>query len=450
MDKNSTQEQATRTGLEIAVIGMSGRFPGARNIERFWENLKNGVESITFCTHEDLVAEGVDPQLLNNPDYVKTRGGVLEECEWFDASFFDYVPTEAVVMNPQVRFFHECTWEALEDAGYNPEAYPEDIGLYAGASSSFNWEAMAALSGKASGLGDLGALNLVNKDFLSTRVAYKLNLKGPSFTLFTACSTSLVAIDLACRGILTGQCRMAVAGGVEISATPKTGYLYQEGMINSPDGHCRAFDAEAKGTVSGEGIGVVVLKLLEEAEADRDYIHAVIKGTAINNDGSRKVGYTAPSITGQADAIRAALHVAEVEPESIGYIEAHGTGTPLGDPIEIQALKQVFGTENKGVCAVGTVKTNVGHLGSAAGIAGFIKTVMALKNRQIPSSLHFQTPNPAIDFENSPFYINTRLREWKSEKYPLRAGVSSFGIGGTNAHVVLEEAPRDSRGRGEV
>jgi amino acid adenylation domain-containing protein len=427
------------TGLEIAVIGLGGRFPGARSIDEFWENLKNGRESVSFFSDEELVHAGVDPGLLDHPDYVKTGGGILEESDYFDAPFFDYTPNEAVLMHPQIRLCHECAWEALESAGYDPYAYKGKIGLYAGASSSFNWESLMMLSGKADELGRFVAATLSNKDTLCTRVAYKLNLRGPAHTVQSACSTSLVAIDLACRGIWTGLCDMALAGGVTVWGSNKGGYLYKEGMIRSPDGHCRAFDAAARGMVSGEGIGLVVLKLLEDARSDGDTIQAVIKGSATNNDGFRKVGYTAPSVEGQAEVIRAALLMAEVDPTTITYMEAHGTGTALGDPVEIEALKQGFGTDQKGFCRIGSVKTNIGHLDSAAGVVGFIKTVLALKHRRIPASLHFQNPNPGIDFTDTPFVVNTALGEWENEGQPRRAGVSAFGVGGTNAHVILEE-----------
>ncbi|MCP4156300.1 MAG: SDR family oxidoreductase, partial [bacterium] len=430
------------TGLEIAVIGMSGRFPGAPGIETFWENLKNGVESLTFYTREELEKEGIETALLENPNYVKAGGGRVEGYDHFDATFFGYIPKDAEILNPQVRLFHEKAWEALENSGYSPETYKGKIGLYAGASSGFQWELLVALSGKAAEIGGFAAGTLAGKETMCTRVSYKLNLKGPACLVQSACSTSLVAVDMACKAILTGQCDMALAGGVSLAADQtKKGYIYREGMIRSPDGHCRAFDAKAKGTIAGTGVGVVVLKLLEDAVEDGDTIHAVVIGTAANNDGSRKVGYTAPSVEGQAEVIRAAQQMAEIEPETITYIEAHGTGTPLGDPIEIEALKQGFGTQKKAFCSIGSVKTNIGHLDAAAGITGFIKAVLCLKHRQIPPSLNYETPNPVIDFENSPFYVNTQLSDWKNEKYPLRAGVSSFGIGGTNAHIVLEEAP---------
>ena len=431
----------TQTGFEIAVIGMAGRFPGAKNIAEFWNNLKNGVESITFLSDNELDHHGVDLELRRDPHFVKARGGVLENKDFFDASFFGYSPLEAEVMDPQIRILHECAWEALENAGCNPEIYKGLIGIYCGASANIGWLARSILSGKSEEIGPFEASQLMDKDFISTRLAYKLNLKGPAVFVQTACSTSLAAIHMACRALLMSECDMALAGGVTIINSERNGYLYQEGMIHSPDGHCRAFDAKAKGTITGEGAGIVVLKRLKHAAADRDNIYAMIKGSALNNDGQRKVGYTAPGIDGQTRVIKAALKAAQVTPESISCIEAHGTGTVLGDPIEIEALKRAFNSNKTGFCAIGSVKTNIGHLDAAAGVTGFIKTVLALMNKQIPPSLHFQSPNPEIDFKNSPFYVNNQLKEWQNQEYPLRAGVSSFGIGGTNAHVILEEAP---------
>jgi len=429
------------TGLEIAVIGMAGRFPGAKDVEEFWENLKNGVESIGFYSPGELLAAGISADLLDNPDYVKCGGGIVDDIEYFDAGYFGYSPVEAELMDPQARIFHECTWHALENAGYDPFAEERSIGIYAGATRNLNWEASVLLSGKATILGDLAAQLLIDGDFLCTRVSYNLNLKGPAVVVKTACSTSLVAIHMACQSILNGECDMALAGGVSITPLRKTGYLYQEGMISSADGHCRAFDGNSPGTVSGNGAGVVVLKCLVDARADNDTILAVIKGSAINNDGFRKVGFTAPSIEGQCEVIGDALQIARAHPETITCVETHGTGTSVGDPIEIEALKLAFNTTKKQYCRIGSVKTNVGHLDAAAGVTGFIKMVLALKYRQIPPSLHFETSNPKIDFENSPFIVNTELFAWKNNGQPLRAGVSSFGIGGTNAHVILEEFP---------
>jgi acyl transferase domain-containing protein len=436
------------TGLEIAVIGMAGRFPGAKNLEEFWQNLENGVESIPFFSDQELVDAGVNPGQVGLPGYVKSCGSILEDKEYFDAAFFGYKPTEAEVMDPQTRFFLECAWHALEAAGYAPGTYSGLTGLYAGSSANFPWEALTFISGKAELIGEFSWGLLTDKDYLCTVVSYNLGLTGPSVFVKTACSTSLAAVHLACQAILGGECDMALAGGISIINRRRTGYVYQEGMINSADGHCRVFDQEAKGTVGGDGVGIVVLKRLEEALDHRDYILAVIKGTAINNDGTRKIGFTAPSIQGQADVIREALRVADVEPESITYVETHGTGTPVGDPIEIEALKTAFKNDKKGFCPIGSVKSNIGHLDAAAGIAGLIKTILALKHRLIPPSLHYQVPNPKIDFDNSPFYVNTRLAPWQRQGWPLRAGVSSFGIGGTNVHVILEETW--SQGRGGV
>ncbi|MGD2085957.1 MAG: SDR family oxidoreductase [Candidatus Aminicenantes bacterium] len=428
------------TGREIAIIGMAGRFPGAKNVKQFWENIKKGIEAIHFFSADELGEAGIDPRLIDNPDFVKAYG-VMENTDHFDALFFNYTPVEAGLMDPQMRILHECVWETLEDAGYLPGSHELSIGFYVGASPNFNWEVVSSLSkSNQSAAGWFVKQILSNKDFTSTRISYNLDLNGPSLTIHTACSTSLVAVDLACRALLSGQCGIALAGGATINYPSKTGYSYQEGVIFSPDGHTRAFDEKAKGTIFGEGAGIVTLKLLESAISDGDHIYAVIKGSATNNDGCQKVGYTAPGIKGQSAVIQAACHMAGIEYESIGYIETHGTGTNLGDPVEIKALKNAFNTDKKNFCALGSVKTNVGHLDAAAGIAGLIKSALMLKHQLIPPSLHFECPNPEIDFENSPFYVNTKLTAWKRASYPLRAGVSSFGIGGTNAHVVLEEA----------
>lgn len=433
------------TGLEIAVIGMACRFPGAKNIEEFWENIKTGTESITFFSKEELMEAGVPKEQLDHENYVRAKGKV-DRHDHFDAAFFGYSQREAEVMDPQVRMFHEVAWESLENAGYNPETYSQPIGLFGAASANLYWQASSMLLRNSSSSEQFAAVQLTDKDFMNTQISYKLNLKGPSIAVDTACSSSLTAVHLASRALLTGDCKMALAGGVTVTCPHKKGYMYQEGMIMSPDGRCRAFDAEAKGTVGGEGCGVVVLKTLKQALKDQDHIYAVIKGSAYNNDGSRKVGYTAPSIEGQADVIRKALNISRVEPESISYVEAHGTGTSLGDPVEIEALKQAFQTEKKQYCAIGSVKTNIGHLDSAAGIAGFIKTALSLKARTLPPSLHYKKPNPKIDFENSPFYVSTSAKQWTVSDRVFRASVSSFGIGGTNVHVVMEEPPmKESR-----
>jgi acyl transferase domain-containing protein/acyl carrier protein len=429
---------------DVAIVGMAGRFPGADDVDSFWKNVRGGVESISFFSDEQLLAAGTPAELVQHPDYVKGIGA-LRDVESFDAGFFGYSPREAEVLEPGHRLFLECAWEALESAGYEPSRIEGNVGVYAGAGSSGYTE--RHVRGNPELAGSVGEFQLVvgsGKDFLSTRVSYKLDLRGPSLSVQTGCSTSLVAVHLACQALLHGECDMAMAGGTSVLVPQTTGYLWAHGGILSPDGHCRAFDAKSAGAQAGSGAGVVVLKRLEDALRDGDTIHAVVKGSAINNDGSVKVAYTAPSVEGQAAVIGEALAVAGVEPETIGYIEAHGTGTELGDPIEIAALTKAFraSTDRKQFCTVGSVKTNIGHLDTAAGIAGFIKAVLALEHRELPPTVHFESPNPKIDFASSPFFVSGELKEWKTAPgVPRRAGVSSFGIGGTNCHIVLEEAP---------
>lgn len=433
----------------IAIIGAAGRFPGAQNLTEFWNNLCAGVESIARFTDDELLATGIDPAALRDPSYVKARA-TLSGVEFFDSEFFGLTSREAELMDPQHRFFLETAWHALEDAGYDPGRFGGAVGVYAGL--SLNTYLLTNLcSDPAVRLaltqnhqtGELPTLLGNDKDFLTTRVAYKLNLRGPAMTVQCACSTSLVAIAQACQSLLNYQCDMALAGGVSISFPQRRGYFYEQGGITSDDGHCRPFDQKAQGTVFGDGVGIVVLKRLDEALADHDSIYAVIKGFALNNDGSAKVGYFAPSVSGQAEVIATAQAMAGVEPASIGYVETHGTATPLGDPIEIEGLTQAFraGTDKSNFCAIGSVKSNVGHLESASGVTGLIKTALALKHGQIPPTLHFEEPNPRIDFANSPFFVASQLIDWKRNSSPRRAGVSSFGVGGTNAHLVLEEAP---------
>ena len=427
------------TGLEIAVVGMSGRFPGAADIEEFWKNLKNGNETITFFSDKELEDCGIDPILIKYPNYVKAKG-FIENIEYFDAAFFGYTPREAHIMDPQIRVMHECAWEALEVAGYDPYTYKGQIGIYAGASFNANW--LSYFSNENSDAAfRMTTGSLCYKDALCSLISYKLNLKGPSITIYTACSTSLAAIHQACRSLLTGECQMALAGGVSISLPKKNGYLYEPGMILSPDGHCHVFDADAKGSVFGDGAGLVVLKRLDDAIEDGDYIYAVVKASVVNNDGFRKAGYAAPSTEGQEEVALAALHMAEVEPESITYIEVHSIGASVSDAIEMEALGRIFNTGKKRYCAVGSVKTNVGHLDVASGIAAFIKTTLALTHRMIPPTLNFNTPNPEIDFENSAFYVNTVLSPWENRSGPLRAAINASGIGGSNVHMILEEAP---------
>ena len=419
--------QRAYNGLEIAVIGMACRFPKSPNVSTFWENLVAGNECITIDT------------MGKQKGRIKAKG-ILEDNECFDFDFFGYSPHEAEFMDPQTRVLHECAWEALEDAGYNPFQYDGLIGHYVGASTNPTSYLHPFLK-NGTGNHDLWS-NLLysDKDFISTRVSHKLNLRGPSLTLDTACSTSLAALDVASQGLLTGKCDMALAGGISITYHDEEGYVYKEGFISSPDGHCRAFDVDAHGTVTGNGAGLVVLKRLDDALRDGDRIDAVILASAMNNDGSTKLGYTTPSREGQIEVIRQAHQMAEIDAESIGYVEAHGTGTPVGDPVEIDALKLAFDTPKKNYCALGAVKTNIGHLDTAAGIAGFIKVVLVLKNQQIPPTLHFKQPNPKFDLDNSPFFVNKETMVWSGDQRK-RAAVSSFGMGGTNIHVVLEEAP---------
>lgn len=438
------------TGQEIAVIGMAGRFPGAQSTDAFWQNLKEGVESLREISETDLLSRGVNSTEIADPAYVR-RAAVLDGIDQFDAGFFGFSPRDAAILDPQHRQFLECAWEAMEHAGHDPEQFAGAIGVYAG--SGMNSYLIHNLLTNSELVKSAGLFLLRqtgnDKDVLTTRVSYQLNLRGPSINIQTACSTSLVAIHMACQSLLSNECDMALAGGVTIEIPHGVGYIYREGEILSKDGHCRSFDASSSGTVFGSGLGIVVLRRLHDAIEDGDHIHAVVLGSAINNDGSRKVGYLAPSVEGQAEVITEALTVADVDARSISYVETHGTGTRVGDPIEISALTQAFRnfTKKNQFCAIGSVKSNIGHLDTAAGVAGFIKTVLALKYGQIPASLHFEKPNPHIDFAGSPFYVNTRLRDWKSENGPRRAAVTSLGIGGTNAHVVLEEPPRLERAK---
>jgi len=435
-------------GSRIAIVGMAGRFPGARNLSEFWRNLRDGVESVRRLSDADLLAAGVTPEELADPDYVKAAA-VLEDIALFDASFFGFSPRDASIMDPQHRHFLECAWEALEDAGHPPQGFEGSIGVYAG--SGLNSYLMYNLLANRRLRETAGLFQLKqtgnDKDVLSTRVSYQLNLRGPSVNVQTACSTSLVAVHVACQSLLNQECDMALAGGVTIEIPHGRGYQFREGEILSRDGHCRAFDAASTGTVFGSGLGIVVLRRLEDALADRDNIRAVILGSAINNDGARKVGYLAPSVEGQAEVIAEALDMAGVTADDVSYVEVHGTGTTVGDPIEIRALTRAFrkSSARSGYCGIGSLKTNVGHLDAAAGVAGLIKTVLSLEHGQRPASLHFQNPNPLIEFKDSPFFVNSRLVDWAAGGSPRRAGVTALGIGGTNAHVVVEEAPRVQR-----
>lgn len=426
----------------IAIVGMAGRFPGARNVDQLWQNLCAGIESTTLFADAEL-DPSIDPQLRQDSSYVKAKG-TIEGGETFDAAFFGISPREAEVMDPQARVFLELVVEALENAAYTPDKFDGLIGLYAGCGQNTYFE--KHICGRPEIIDRVGEFltMLANeKDYLTTRAAYKLNLTGPTVSVNTACSTSLVAVSHAFQSLMSHQCDLALAGGISLTTPQNSGYLSQAGGMLSPDGHCRPFDVNGQGTMFNNGAGLVVLKRLEAAIEDGDRIYAVIRGVGINNDGADKVSFTAPSVDGQAQAIAMAQAYAGFPVESISYIETHGTATPLGDPIEIAALTQVFRTQTAATqfCAVGSIKSNIGHVVAAAGVAGLIKTALALYHKQIPASLNFESPNPKLDLENSPFYVNTQLCPWAEGNTPRRAGVSSFGVGGTNAHVVLEEAP---------
>jgi amino acid adenylation domain-containing protein len=441
VEEEPLQTTADLPANAVAIIGMSARLPGCRDVAEFWEKLKDGVELISSFSDQELAQAGVSAQLMNDANYVKASA-FLDDPDLFDAAFFGIQPREAEAMDPQQRQFLECAWAALEDAGYDSDQYDGRIGVYAGVGMNTYLPIVVSNPELMQAVGGFQVMLANDKDFLPTRVSYKLNLRGPSVAVQTACSTSLVAVHLACRSLLDDECDIALCGGVTVRGT-RAGYLYQEGGITSPDGHCRAFDSRAAGTVPGNGVGIVVLKRLRDALTDGDRIDAVILGSAINNDGSLKVGFTAPSIEGQAEVIAQAQSKAGVTPDTITYVEAHGTGTALGDPIEVAALTQAFrlATQKKSYCALGSLKTNFGHLDAAAGVCGLIKAVLALKHKTLPPSLHYESANPKIDFPATPFFVNTTLKKWETNGAPRRAGVSSFGIGGTNAHVVLEEAP---------
>lgn len=427
---------------DIAIIGMAGRFPMARDIDEFWENLVSSQDCITRFSREELIKMGVNEEALDDPNYVPAAG-YIDDQDKFDANFFDFNPREAAQLDPQHRFALEVAWQAMENAGYVPEDAKNSVGVFAGSNMSTYLLFNLMKQGGNSSRDAIDTQISVDKDMVATRISYKLNLQGPSISLGTACSTSLVCIHLACQSILNGECKMALAGGSHI-ATPNTvGHVYREGGYSAPDSYCRAFDENGKGTVGGNGTCFILLKSLDDAIADNDHIYAVIKGSAVNNDGSEKIGYTAPSIEGQTNIVAEAQAIAGVSPDSIRFIEAHGTGTQLGDPIEFSALTRAFRieTEAKQFCAIGSLKTNIGHLGLAAGAAGIIKTALSLKHKLIPESLNYQKPNSKLDIENSPFYVADKLERIEASDEPVRAGISSLGIGGTNAHIILEEPP---------
>ncbi|XXY51129.1 SDR family NAD(P)-dependent oxidoreductase [Sorangium sp. So ce269] len=437
-----TSSDPPEDSFDIAVVGMACRLPGAQSVEDFWRVLREGVECIRPFSDEELLSRGVSREALGAEGFVKA-GAVLDDIDRFDAAFFGYSPREAELMDPQHRLFLECAWEALERAACVPDA-GRTVGVFAGAGLSTYLLYNLASRPDLFDADDSFQIMIGNdKDFLATRLSYLLDLRGPSVTVQTGCSTSLVAVHLACQGLLGYQCDVAIAGGAAVQVPQRTGYRYQPEGIASPDGHCRPFDADAGGTIFGSGVGVVVLKRLSDALADGDHIHAVIKGSAINNDGSAKLGYTAPSVEGQVEVITRAQSISGVSPDSIGLIEAHGTATALGDPVEVEALTRVFrtATGEARFCALGSVKSNIGHLDAAAGVAGLMKGVLAIEHGELPPTLHFQRPNPRFEWQESPFFVNAALQPWARNGGRRRAGVSSFGIGGTNAHVVLEEAP---------
>ena len=441
---------------DIAVIGIGCRFPGAHGAEEFWKVLEEGLETVRFFTPEEAIAAGVPPSQAYDPAQVNAAP-ILDDIEGFDLGFWGISQREAELIDPQQRVFLETAWEAFEDAGYRPSADLGRVGVYAAAATNTylqnNVYANKAWvddnGGKLLTVDSMDGFNIMvanDKDYLPTRVSYKLDLVGPSISIQTACSSTLVAVHEAFKSLRAGECEMAVAGGCALMLPQYAGHLYEEGMINTPDGHCRAYDAQAKGTIFGSGSAAVVLKTLDAAVADGDQIYAVIKGGSIANDGGQKMGFTAPSMLGEYRAIAGALNSANVTADTIGFVEGHGTGTLIGDPIEVQAMTKAFrrDTEAKGFCALGSVKTNIGHMGIASGIAGFIKTVLALHHKKRPGTLHFDTPNPAIDFENSPFYVTSKTEAWERGVHPRRAGVNSLGIGGTNVHMILEEGPERS------
>ncbi len=443
----SPRDHMDTNGNEIAIVGLAGRFTGCPNVGEFWRNLEAGRECIRALTDEELLAAGVRASELQDPAYVKS-GGPLQDVAGFDAGFFSYSPKDAAILDPQHRHFYECAWEALETSGHVPSRFSGSVGVFAGCGmNAYFIHNILSNPDLVRSVGHFLLRHTGNdRDFLPTGVSYKLNLRGPSVAIQTACSTSLVAIHMACQSLLAGECDMALAGGVTIMVPHGQGYLYRENEVLSPDGHCRAFDASSAGTVLTNGVGVVILRRLEDALEDGDTIHAVIRGSAINNDGANKVGYLAPSVDGHASAVAEALAIAGIAADSISYLEAHGTGTAVGDPIEIAALTQAYRqtTERKQFCPIGSVKPSIGHTDTAAGVASLIKVVESLKHRKIPKSLNYESPNPNIDFANSPFFVNDRLRDWTTNSLPRRAGISSLGVGGTNAHVIVEEAPTPS------
>ncbi|HMA63903.1 MAG TPA: type I polyketide synthase, partial [Chitinispirillaceae bacterium] len=429
----------------IAIIGMACRFPMAKNVQEFWDNLVQGRDCIGTVSLDDARKAGVPEDVLNNPRYIR-RGGRISNPEMFDAQFFGFSPKDAAIIDPQQRLFLQCGWEAIESAGYDVSVIKFPVAVFGGSNLNFYLlNNVINNPGVLKNYFELQTLFSSDKDYLATRLSYKFNLTGPSMTVQTACSTSLVATHLACQSLLTYQCDMALAGGVSLQIPWWNGYVIGDADIRSPDGVCRPFDAKANGTLFGEGCGIVVLKRLQDALQDNDHIYAVIRGSAINNDGSLKAGYTAPGVDGQTDVITSALDIASVNASDVTYVETHGTGTPLGDPVEITALTKAYRhyTNANGFCGIGSVKASIGHLDAAAGIAGLIKTVLALYHKKLPQTVNFSQPNPLLELEKTPFYVVSALKEWIVPENSRRiAGVSSLGVGGTNAHIIVEEPPR--------
>lgn len=436
--------KAKTLNADVAIIGMAGKFPGASDVNVFWSNISNKIASVLQFSDDELAASGIAPELLKNPNYVKAKG-YLENADYFDADFFRFSKYEAEILDPQYRLFFEVVWEALENAAYIPDNYPAKISVFTGSSNIDNYYLHNLMRASNSVLlTDNFTITLHNaKDFLSSLIAYKLNLRGPAITVQTACSTSLVAVCMACQNLLNGESDLAIAGGTCVTMPLKSGYLFQNGMMLSPTGKCSAFDKNADGTVLGNGLGAVVLKRLDDALTDGDHIHAVIKGFSINNDGGNKIGFTAPNMSSQQMVILDALNRANISPEMISYIETHGTGTILGDLIEMEALANVFKNCTNPI-ALGSVKPNIGHLDAASGVASLIKVIQALKHRILPPNINFSVPSPQIDMSDKPFYINTHSKAWMSANSQRYAGVSSFGMGGTNVHMILTEAPEVS------
>ena len=427
----------------VAIIGMALRYSGAQTLDEYWNNICNNVDALHVATDQDILDAGVNPDRLKIPDYVRPAGFIPNAAD-FDAPLFGFSARDAEIVDPQQRVFLECAWEALEDAGYDPTGSGKDVGVFAGSgANSYRKQNLDPNMGT-------GAMLQImvgnDKDFLATRVAYKLNLTGPAVVVQSACSTSLVATQMAFESLRRGECSMALVGGVSISFPQNTGYIFEQGMILSPDGRCRAFDARAAGTAIGRGAGVVLLKPLDSAVRDRDHIYAVLRGAAINNDGSAKAGYTAPSVEGQADVIRKSMAIAGFKPSTVRYVEAHGTGTEIGDSIEIAALAKAFGEEPlpAASCTVSSVKPNIGHTDTAAGVSGLIKAALALQHRVLPGTLYFERPNPELGLSHTPFKVTSNMEPYTGAE-PFRAGVSAFGIGGTNAHVSLEEWREESK-----